>query len=81
MITNIELILLIWIMPVIPVYFAINNSFISFGESAGTVVAAAILWPLCFVMIVFLAVIYYSGKVIDTLSYLMYLLAKAVTRR
>lgn len=67
MITNTELLLLVWCIPVIPAYFLIKLSYLSFGETTGMILAATFLWPLTAVIMIILAIIYCFGTSIDYL--------------
>ena len=67
MITNTELLLLVWCIPVIPAYFLIKLSYLSFGETTGMILAATFLWPLTAVIMIILAILYCFGAGIDYL--------------
>lgn len=78
MITNTELLLLVWCIPVIPAYFFIKLSYMSFGESTGIILAAALLWPFTSVIMIALAVIYYVGRSIDYLIKVISLIIEVI---
>jgi hypothetical protein len=81
MITNTELLLLVWCIPVIPAYFLIKLSYMSFGESTGMILAAALLWPFTSVIMIALAVIYCVGRSIDYLITTVFLILEVIIKR
>lgn len=82
MITNTELLLLVWCIPIIPAYFLIKLSYMSFGESTGMILAAALLWPFTSVIMIALAVIYCIGRSIDYLiTTVFFLILEVVIKR
>lgn len=78
MITNTELLLLVWSIPVIPAYFLIKLSYMSFGESTGMILAAALCWPFTSVILIAFAVIYCVGRSIDYLIKVISLIIEVI---